>query len=85
MDISAIETKLNGLLNEINNIPPAQANKLMLLTAKSKPDKTGLSNAEAVDQSLDHLRLVVKYLLFDVEATRRENKYLRKMLEGQQE
>jgi hypothetical protein len=83
MDISAIETKLNGLLNEINSIPASPANKLMLLTAKAKP--IGISNTETLDQSLDHLRLVIKYMLFDVEATRRENKYLRKMLEGQQD
>jgi len=27
------------------------------------------------------LRLSIKYILFDLEATRRENQYLRKMLE----
>ena len=31
----------------------------------------------------DFLRLSIKYLLFDLEATRRENAYLRKMLEEQ--
>jgi hypothetical protein len=30
---------------------------------------------------LDHIRLQSKYLLFDLEATRRENRYLREMLE----
>jgi hypothetical protein len=30
----------------------------------------------------DHLRMQVKYLLFDLEATRRENRYLRQMLES---
>jgi hypothetical protein len=35
-----------------------------------------------VEESLDHLRLQMKYLLFDLEATRRENRYLRQMLEG---
>ena len=34
-----------------------------------------------LQESLDHLRLSVKYLVFDLEATRRENKYLRNMLE----
>jgi len=32
--------------------------------------------------SMDDLRLNIKYLLFDLDATRRENKQLRKMLEG---
>ena len=29
----------------------------------------------------DYLRICIKYQLFDLEATRRENKYLRKLLE----
>ncbi len=33
------------------------------------------------EELLDHVRLQVKYLLFDLEATRRENRYLREMLE----
>lgn len=36
---------------------------------------------EALEESLDYLRVVTKYLLFDLEATRRENAYLRKQLE----
>jgi len=36
---------------------------------------------KTVDELLDHLRLQVKYLMFDLEATRRENRYLRQMLE----
>ena len=34
-----------------------------------------------VDEAFDQLRLQMKYLLFDLEATRRENRYLRQMLE----
>lgn len=36
----------------------------------------------SVEEAIDHLKLQVKYMLFDLEATRRENKYLRQMLEG---
>ena len=36
----------------------------------------------ALDDSLNQLRLQVKYLLFDLDATRRENRYLRQMLEA---
>lgn len=35
-----------------------------------------------LEETLDFLRLQVKYLVFDLEATRRENMYLRRMLEG---
>ena len=36
----------------------------------------------SLEESLDCLRLQVKYLLFDLEASRRENRYLRQMLEN---
>jgi hypothetical protein len=39
------------------------------------------AGAKTVEELLDHLRLQVKYLMFDLEATRRENRYLRQMLE----
>ena len=39
--------------------------------------------AEAtLEGHLDALRVQVRYLLFDLEATRRENRYLRQMLQG---
>ena len=34
-----------------------------------------------LQESLDYLRLSVKYLVFDLEATRRENAYLRRLVE----
>lgn len=40
------------------------------------------SEKASLDESLDLLGLHVKYLLFDLEATRRENKYLRALLES---
>ena len=36
-----------------------------------------------IDQCLDYLTLATKYMNFDLEATRRENEYLRTMLENQ--
>ena len=55
-----------------------------------EPDKDGgmgvyESDAQAGDVGIDEyvgqLRLKVKYLMFDLEATRRENRYLRQMLD----
>jgi hypothetical protein len=37
---------------------------------------------DRLQSSLDNLRLVTKYRVFDLEATRRENARLRKLLEG---
>lgn len=36
---------------------------------------------KSLEDLLDHVRLQTKYLMFDLEATRRENRYLRQMLE----
>ena len=56
----------------------------------SEPDKEGIigvyesdsaSGDVAIDEYLAQLRLKVKYLVFDLEATRRENRYLRQMLD----
>lgn len=45
-------------------------------------EPVGLAKKLTVEESLDYLRLQVKYLLFDLEATRRENRYLRQMLDS---
>jgi len=41
----------------------------------------GPKGEAATDDLIDELRMRLKYLKFDVEATRRENRYLRQMLE----
>ena len=38
--------------------------------------------AVELEGCIDQLRLQMKYLLFDLEATKRENRYLRQMLQG---
>ena len=42
----------------------------------------GDTGPSSVDDALNSLRLQIKYLVFDLEATRRENRYLRQMLES---
>ena len=39
------------------------------------------AGGQNLDEALDQLRIYLRYLVFDVEATRRENSYLRRMLE----
>jgi hypothetical protein len=42
-----------------------------------------LTNRDSsLDDCLDQLRMDAKYMLFDLEATKRENRYLRQMLAG---
>jgi hypothetical protein len=55
------------------------------IAGASKPGSDGVytpASQSTLDESMDYLRLQIKYLLFDLEATRRENRYLRQMLEN---
>ncbi len=42
---------------------------------------TSATPTRKIEEMLDQIRLQMKYLMFDMEATRRENSYLREMLE----
>ncbi|OQA03520.1 MAG: hypothetical protein BWY69_00412 [Planctomycetes bacterium ADurb.Bin401] len=83
MDISTLETKLQCLINEVENVPSVKATSSSLLT--SAPKKAKSKKDANLDSYLDQLRLMIKYLVFDIEATKRENKYLKNILEGQED
>ncbi len=84
MDEMTFQKKLAELVQEIGNIPEDDRAKLQTLAAQSKERHEKLKQTVmGLQDSIDYLRLSIKYLLFDLEATRRENGYLRKMLEEQ--
>lgn len=84
MDESTFQKKLAELVKEIGNLPDEDREKLEALANQTKERHAKLrQTVTSLQESLDYLRLSVKYLLFDLEATRRENGYLRKMLEEQ--
>lgn len=82
MDEDTFQTKFNELIEKINELPHEQRGRLEDLAreAKTRRDRIKTSVAE-LQESLDYLRLSVKYLVFDLEATRRENAYLRRLVE----
>lgn len=84
MDEKTFQTKLADLMGEISTLPKAEREKLNQLAAQTRDrhDKMKKTVGE-LQESLDYLRLSIKYLVFDLEATRRENQYLRQMLEEQ--
>ena len=58
-------------------------NKLGALSERVRKNHEQLRESlDKLQSSLDNLRLVTKYRVFDLEATRRENARLRKLLEG---
>jgi len=82
MDEGTFQKKLGELVAEINGLPKTERQKLALLAEETKQRHQELKKTvNGLHESLDFLRLSIKYLLFDLEATRRENNYLRKMLE----
>ena len=86
MDETTFQKKLAELLSEIASLPASERTKLELLVADTKKRHEQLrASTSNVQESLDYLRVAIKYLLFDLEATRRENSYLRKMLQRHQE
>ena len=84
MDEGVFQKKLGELVNEIKALPEKDRQKLAMLAEETKQRHQELKKTvHSLHESIDFLRLSIKYLLFDLEATRRENNYLRKMLEEQ--
>ncbi len=84
MNDQDFQHKLGDLIDQINTLPEDQRTRLNALADEAKDRQQRMKKTVAeLQDSLDYLRLSIKYLLFDLEATRRENAYLRKLLEKQ--
>jgi hypothetical protein len=82
MNEQEFQSKLAELMSEISTLPPTERGKLEKLASETRQRHERLrQTVSSLQESLDYLRLSIKYLVFDLEATRRENGYLRKMLE----
>ena len=82
MNEHEFQNKLAELMVEISTLPAAERQKLTSLAEETRKRHEKLrQTVSSLQESLDYLRLSIKYLVFDLEATRRENGYLRKMLE----
>ncbi|MFI4859574.1 MAG: hypothetical protein ACIAXF_02710 [Phycisphaerales bacterium JB063] len=86
MDEKTFQTKLAGLMSEISTLPKAERDKLANLAQQTRDRHAQMKKTvNDLQESMDYLRLSIKYLVFDLEATRRENKYLREMIEAQEQ
>src|SRR6186997_2600459 len=82
MNEHEFQSKLAELMGEISTLPASERAKLEQLADETRQRHERLrQTVSGLQESLDYLRLSIKYLVFDLEATRRENGYLRKMLE----
>ena len=81
MNDSDFNEKLFEILKETESLSEPDQKKILNLTRKSHENHEKIQQKlNNLHQSLDHLRLGIKYLIFDLEATRRENADLRKRL-----
>ena len=84
MDEKAFHEKLLDLIEQIKRFPEAKKESLEMLAGELGKKYEDLRKSLVMLQdTLDSLRLNVKYLLFDLEATKKENIALRKKLEEQ--
>jgi len=82
MNEQEFQAKLGELITQIEQLPAGPRAELTKLAEETKHRHDKIrQTVKDLQDSLDYLRLSVKYLVFDLEATRRENAYLRKMLE----
>ena len=81
MDESAFQQHFSVLMDRIGNLPQRERAMLVGLS-----EEAGVGDHEipkclnAPEQSNDYMRLCLNYLVFDLEATRRENTCLRNLL-----
>ena len=81
MDDVNFREKLFELLKDIDGVTTPEKSKVIQLARKTRKNQDLLQQKLSnLQQSLDSLRLGLKYLIFDLEATRRENTDLRKRL-----
>jgi hypothetical protein len=81
MDEAQFEDKLKELVKEFGGTVDPQNSKVAMLAQQVSENQKKLEKSvNNLQESLDYLRICIKYQLFDLEATRRENEYLRKIL-----
>ncbi len=84
MNEETFQRKLAELIAEIGTLPTGDRDKLDMLAEQTRERHRQLKETvNSLQESIDFVRLSIKYMLFDLEATRRENDQLRKMLEDQ--
>ena len=84
MEEELFQKNLMDLIEEIKRFPETKRETLDMLTGELGKKYEDLRKSLMVLQdSMESLQLNVRYLLFDLEATKKENAALRKKLEEQ--
>ncbi|AQT67552.1 hypothetical protein STSP2_00700 [Anaerohalosphaera lusitana] len=82
MEKHVFDMKLRELVAEMGSFAKKQGKCSEILARNTHRSKNLAGSKESVQDSLHNLTIGVKYLLFDLEATKRENEYLKKIIEN---
>ncbi|MCC7390207.1 MAG: hypothetical protein IT431_15735 [Phycisphaerales bacterium] len=83
MEDQKFDAQLAEILNKVETLTPEERSRIERFARETRARHEKMrSTLGELQESLDHLRLSVKYLVFDLEATRRENQYLRRLIEA---
>lgn len=78
-----LTNNIDDLIKELEGSGTSKERKLAEQAKKMQLNRKNFNKSLAdLQESLDYLRVCIKYQAFDLEATRRENEYLRKLLES---
>jgi hypothetical protein len=81
MDETILRDKVGELLSAVTRLPvEGKAPSVELPRLASSEPSTIRRDMAALEENIDQVRLAIKYLVFDLEATKRENRLLREML-----
>jgi len=78
MKEQVVRERIAELVDALSALPQAGGKSTSMGTYTPN---TSAASTLKIEEMLDQIRLQMKYLMFDMEATRRENSYLREMLE----
>lgn len=83
MDEKELNKRLRDLIGEVANLKKRDQEKLQPLIKETKQRQKDIKkNVDKVHKSIEDLTICVKYILFDLEATRRERDNLIKILKN---
>jgi hypothetical protein len=75
----------NELVKQFGGAADPIYKRLVILAKQAENSQKQIKqDIDYLSESLDYLRVCIKYLLLDIEATRRENDYLRKLLNNRE-
>jgi len=81
MNEELVRAKVGQLLSEVSRAAVVdRPQEVSLHPPGSRQDSAIRREMAALEDNLDHVRLAIKYLVFDLEATKRENRLLKELL-----